>query len=101
MVYRRPRPTAAEPEAGVEPWVQLIRLLPDLRVMMLLGGDAQNGWRRVRRRYPYLLPDLKIINTCSPGPQAQALRHPDPAIREERQQALRTAFHQSAAYTKI
>jgi hypothetical protein len=96
-----PRPTAAELEAGVEPWGQLIRLLPDLRVMMLMGGDAQNGWRRARRRYPDLLPEtgVKIICTYSPGPQA--LRHPDPAERARRQEDLKTAFHQAAAYSKI
>jgi hypothetical protein len=96
-----PRPTTTELEARVEPWVQLIRLLPDLRVMMLMGGDAQNGWRRVRRRYPDLLSetDFKIIRTYSPGPQA--FRHPDPAERARRQEDLKTAFHQAAAYSKI
>jgi hypothetical protein len=96
-----PRPTAAELEARVEPWVQLIRLLPDLRVMMLMGGDAQNAWRRVRRRHPDLLPetDVKIICTYSPGPQA--FRHPNPAVRARRQEDLERAFHQAAAYSKI
>jgi hypothetical protein len=95
-----PRPSAAELEAGVGPWVQLIRLLPDLRVMLIMGGDARNGWRRVRRRYPDLFPesDVKIICTYSPGPQA--LRHPDPAERARREENLKTAFHQAAAYSK-
>jgi len=95
-----PSPSAAELEAGVEPWVQLIGLLRGLRVLMLMGGDAQNGWRRVRRRYPDLLPeaDVKIICTYSPG--QQALRHPDPAERARRQEDRKTAFHQAAAYIK-
>jgi hypothetical protein len=93
----RPRPTAAELEAGVEPWVQLISLLPDLRVIMLLGGAAQDGWRRVRRRHPGVVPEsgVKIINTYSPGPQA--FRHPDPAVREERRKSLSASFYQAAA----
>jgi hypothetical protein len=94
------RPSPAELEAGVEPWVQLIRLLPDLRVLMLMGGDAQNGWQRVGRRYPDLLPeaDVKIICTYSPG--LQALRHRDPAERARRQEDRKTAFYQAAAYSK-
>jgi hypothetical protein len=88
------------PQAGVEPWVQLIRLLPDLRVLMLMGGDAQSGWRRARQRHPALLPgaDVKIICTYSPG--QQALRHPDPAERARREEDRKTAFHQAAAYSK-
>jgi hypothetical protein len=68
---------------------------------MLMGGDAQSGWRRVSRRYPDLLSgaDVEIICTYSPGPQA--LRHPDPAERARRQEDLTTAFHQAAAYSKI
>jgi hypothetical protein len=94
------RPSPAELEAGVEPWAQLIRLMPDLRVLMLMGGDAQDGWRRVRRRYPDLLsqPHIKIICTYSPG--RQALRHPDPAERAKRQEHRETAFHQAAAYSR-
>jgi hypothetical protein len=37
------RPTAAELEAGVEPWIQLLGLLPSLQVIMLLAGDAQKA----------------------------------------------------------
>ena len=95
-----PRLTAAELEKGVEPWVQFIKLLPDLRVMMLLGGAAQDGWRRVRRRHPDLLPEnkVKIICTYSPGPQA--FWHPDAAIRANRRKDLKTAFRQAAAHSK-
>ena len=62
-------PSPADLEAGVETWVQLIRLLPDLRVVILMGRAAQNGWRRVRQRHPDLLPEdhVKVICTFSPG----------------------------------
>jgi len=53
-----PGPASAELETGVEPWAQLIKLLPDLQVMMLMGGDARNGWRRVRRCYPTFCPRM-------------------------------------------
>jgi uracil-DNA glycosylase len=94
-----PSPTAAELEAGVEPWAQLIGLLPDVRVIMLLGGAAQDGWRRVLRRHPGVVADhAKVIRTYSPGPQA--FRHPDPAVRDERRRHLRSAFYQAAAGIK-
>jgi hypothetical protein len=92
-----PRPTAAELEAGVEPWVELLRLLPSLRVMMLLGGAAQDGWRRVKRRYPGVASQgsMKIICSYSPGPRAFV--HRDPAVREARKKALSDSFRQAAA----
>jgi hypothetical protein len=67
---------------------------------MVMGGDAQNGWRRVRRRYLDLLPgaDVEIICTYSPG--QQALRHPDPVERARREEDRKTAFYQAAAYSK-
>jgi hypothetical protein len=70
-------------------------------MIMLMGRDAQEGWRRVHRRYPGLLPEtgVKIISTCSPGPQA--LRHPDPAERARRQENLRAAFDEAAMGSEI
>jgi uracil-DNA glycosylase len=94
---REQKPTAAELEAGVDPWLRLMALLPALRVIMLLGSAAQKGWRRVLRRRPDLAscPDITIINTYSPGPGA--LRHPDPSVREARQQDIRDSFRQAGA----
>jgi hypothetical protein len=75
-------------------------MLPELRVIMLLGGAAQDGWRRVLRRFPDVVSkhEVKIINTYSPGPQA--FRHPDPAVRGVRRKALSNAFDQAAAEIK-
>jgi hypothetical protein len=67
------KPTASELEAGVDPWIKLMALLPDLGVIMLLGGVAQGGWRRVLRRRPDLaLSGITVIITHSPGPGASA-----------------------------
>jgi hypothetical protein len=89
--------SAAELELGIEPWLQLMALLPALRVIMLLGGTAQDGWERLLKRQPELAsrPGLLVIRSYSPGPGA--LRHPDPAERERRQQDLRDAFRRAAA----
>ena len=91
------KPTAAELEAGVDPWIQLMALLPELRTIMLLGRAAKDGWNRVIRRRPELtsLPGLTVIKTHSPGPGA--LRHRNPAVRETRRQDIRRSFHQAAA----
>ena len=45
-------PRAAELEAGVEPLRRLCGLLPELRVVMLHGGSARDGWARLVRRHP-------------------------------------------------
>jgi sugar phosphate isomerase/epimerase len=91
------RVSAAELELGIEPWLQLMALLPALRVIMLLGGTAQRGWERLLKRKPELAsrPGLLAIRSYSPGPQA--LWHPDPQERERRRQHLRDAFRQAAA----
>ena len=91
------RVSAAELELGIEPWLQLMALLPALRVIMLLGGTAQRGWERLLKRQPEPAsrPGLLAIRSYSPGPGA--LRHPDPRERERRRQDLRDAFRHAAA----
>jgi sugar phosphate isomerase/epimerase len=93
----RERVSAADLEAGMEPWMQLMALLPVLRVIMLLGGAAQDGWKRLTARHPEMAsrPGISLIYTYSPGPGA--LRHPDPQVREARRQDLRDAFRRAAA----
>jgi hypothetical protein len=50
--YINQAPTAAQLEAGVQPLLDLIALMPRLRVVMLHGGSAHDGWRRLARRAP-------------------------------------------------
>ncbi len=89
--------SAAELELGIDPWLQLMALLPALRVIMLLGGTAQNGWKRLLKRKPELAsrPGLLAIPSYSPGPRA--LWNPEPAERERRRQDRRDAFRRAAA----
>jgi len=53
-------PTGAEQQAGVDPLVRLIELLPRLRVVFLQGNDAKDTWRRVLVRYPDDRADPRI-----------------------------------------
>ncbi len=93
----RERVSAAELELGIEPWLQLMSLLPALRVIMLLGGKAKDGWERLLQRQPELAsrPGLLVISSWSPGPGA--LRGLNRQEREQRQQDLRDAFRRAAA----
>jgi hypothetical protein len=82
-------PRAAELEAGAEPLRLLIGLLPDLRVVMLHGGSAQDGWRRLARRHPGLVSKLEVVPTYHTSNQAFI---GPPEVREARMAALRKAF---------
>jgi hypothetical protein len=50
--YINRAPRAAELEAGVEPLRRLCALLQELRVVMLHGGSAGDGWARLAPRHP-------------------------------------------------
>lgn len=84
--------TAAERQAGVEPLLRLIDLMPRLRVVLLQGRDAQDGWKRVVTVRPRLVRDrcLTVVATYHPG--RQALWSPDPKVRAARAQHRRDAY---------
>jgi hypothetical protein len=86
-------PRAAELEAGVEPLRQLLGLLPRLQVVMLHGGSARDGWRRLVRRHPDVALWLEVVPTYHTS--SQAFIGP-PEIRATRMAALKTAFARTA-----
>ena len=94
--YINRAPTAAELEAGVAPLKRLIDLMPRLEVVMLHGGDAKNGWKRLMRRFPRLVPErgLHVISTYHTS--RQAFWHLDPAVREARKAHLQESFREAA-----
>jgi uracil-DNA glycosylase len=94
--YINRRPTAMEREAGVEPLIRLMALMPELRVVLLQGRDAQDVWRRLLRRCPDFVHDrdLQVVPTYHPS--RQALRSPDEAVRRQRQEDRRLAFEKVA-----
>jgi hypothetical protein len=91
--YLNGKPRAAELEAGVEPLRRLIGLLPGLRVVMLHGGSAQDGWHRLARRHPVLAGGLEAIPTFHTSSQAFI---GTPEVRAARMTALARAFGRAA-----
>ncbi|MFC5061967.1 uracil-DNA glycosylase [Actinomycetospora atypica] len=68
--YINAKPAALQLEAGVEPLRRLLELLPDLRVVLLQGGEAHDVWRRFSRRHPDRGQGLEVIETYHPGRRA-------------------------------
>jgi Uracil DNA glycosylase superfamily len=95
--YINRKPQAAELEAGVEPLRRLLALLPQLQVVMLHGGSAQDGWRRLTRRHPDAAIRLEVVPTYHTS--SQAFIGP-PEIREARKAALTEAFAHAARILK-
>lgn len=93
-INRAPKP--AELEAGVEPLRRLIGLLPRLRVVMLHGVSAKDGWKRLTRRYPDIVAERRLCVVPTYHPGRQAFWHQDPAVREFRREHLRESFYQAA-----
>lgn len=68
--YINQKPSVAQLDAGVGPLVELLGLLKRLAIVLLLGGDAQESWRRLGRRHPDLVRSYHAIATRHPGDQA-------------------------------
>jgi hypothetical protein len=96
--YINRAPKAAELDAGVAPLKCIIDLLPKLRVVMLHGGSAHDGWRRFTRQFPQLvaLRGFHVIETYHTS--RQACWHPDPLVREARKKHLYQSFQKAAQY---
>jgi hypothetical protein len=84
--YINRAPNASERQAGVDPLVRLLGLLPHLRVVLLQGLDAQDTWHRLAKRHLEIVQreQFQIVSTYHPG--RQALWSRDPAIRHARAQ---------------
>ena len=96
--YINRAPKAAELEDGVAPLSRIIDLLPKLRVVMLHGGSAHDGWSRLTRQYPQIVADRELLVIKTYHPSRQAFWHPEPLEREARKKKLREAFQEAAQY---
>lgn len=94
--YINRAPTGAERQAGVDPLVRLIELLPRLRVVFLQGNDAKDTWRRVLTRYPTIERTRGLTTVATYHPGQQALWSRDPAVREQRIRHRLNAYQQVA-----
>jgi hypothetical protein len=94
--YINRAPNSRELRAGVAPLRTLIDLMPRLKVIMLHGGSALSGWKRLSREHPGLVAtrSLKVISTYHTS--RQAFWHADPNVRAYRKRHLRDAFLQAA-----
>jgi hypothetical protein len=78
--FTRHEQVSAELELGIEPWLQLTALLPALRVIMLLGRAAKDGWERLLTarasltRRPSGDLQLQPRSRCSAGPRSPGTR---------------------------
>ncbi|WP_319452492.1 MULTISPECIES: uracil-DNA glycosylase [unclassified Mycobacterium] len=82
--YINRAPTAAELEAGASVLIELLPLLPVLRVILLQGRDAAAGWRRVATKAPKLVGDKDLMVVECIHPSRQALWTSDPMVRQQR-----------------
>ncbi|WP_234443826.1 uracil-DNA glycosylase [Streptomyces sp. NRRL B-24484] len=84
--YINREPKTAELQAGAEVLSRLLGLMPKVQIVLLQGGDAQRGWRRLVKAHPEAVRDrtLEVFSSYHPSPQA--LFVPDPKERARRAQ---------------
>ena len=83
-----------ECQAGVEPLRRLCGLLPELRVVMLHGVSARDGWARLVRRHPQVVAPLEVVPTFHTSDRAFI---GSSEVRADRMTALREAFARTAS----
>jgi hypothetical protein len=87
--YINRKPNAAELKAGLKPLLQLLELLPRLRVVMLNGGDAQYLWRKLVATRPSVAAQYVELRTYHTSRQAFIGTR---EVREARMADLRAKF---------
>jgi hypothetical protein len=90
--YINRAPNAAELDAGASVLLELLSLLPALRVVLLQGRDAAAGWRRVVKKAPGLVADKGLTVVECIHPSRQALWARDPKVREQRLKQREAAY---------
>jgi hypothetical protein len=94
--YINAAPTRAQLLAGREPLRRLLDLLPHLRVVLLLGRDAQAAWRLLIAEYGGSVAARGFEALATYHPSRQALQHPDRAERHRREDAIRSTLAEAA-----
>jgi hypothetical protein len=93
--YINAAPDAKQSAAGAEVLVELLRLLPRLRLVLLQGRDAERSWARVLRIKPDIAENDRLRVVATIHPSRSALFHPDPDERARR------VAHQEETYRGI
>lgn len=68
--YVNRAPTVTELRAGVPPLRRLLRTLPALEVVLLLGKHAERSWSLLAADHPELAGAVSVLTTRHPGRQA-------------------------------
>ncbi len=66
----------AQLDAGTQPLLHLMTLMPHLKVLLLQGGEAKAMERRVRRAEAFMSRGIKIVPTFHPGNRAMIACNP-------------------------
>lgn len=62
------RLTGAEMNAGIEPMGKLLRLVPNVRAVILMGKGPEEFWAKLSRKHPQALGRITAIPSFSPAP---------------------------------
>ena len=62
------RLTGAETNAGLEPMGRLLRLVPNLRAVILMGKGPEEFWAKLTKKYPQAVTRITAIPSFSPAP---------------------------------
>lgn len=92
--YINAAPKPAQLDAGVAPLLAVLDLMPEVRVVLLQGTHARDGWARLTKRHPDRARRVPTV-IATYHPSRQALFHPDPAVRQARVE------HREAAYRGV
>jgi uracil-DNA glycosylase len=94
--YINTKPTTAQLAAGIEPLRRVIELMPQLRVILLLGKDAQRGWRLFTDKHPKLTSSRGVTALSTYHPSRRALQHRDHVERTRREDDIRATLQHAA-----
>jgi len=85
-------PSTNELELGVDPLVRVMREMPRLRAVMLMGSQAQKSWQLVLRHHAdmILARGIRWVPTYHPSPSA--LQTAVPGERAARNASLNNAY---------
>ena len=68
--YVNRAPTVAELRAGVEPLRRVITLMPQLRVLLLLGKHAERSWKLLMSSGASVISGVEVLHARHPSRQA-------------------------------
>lgn len=91
--YINAKPDRAQLKAGTEPLRRVIEVMRELRVVLLLGTDAQAAWRLMERQHGELIAGRRIMAYGTYHPSRGALRSNLPTAEERADEAQRREGH--------